>query len=329
MKYIIMIALLVSSINAFDFGGLVKEVGGLSNSKNSTKKAKKRERPEDIQEKKCNDGNFEECNKLGYSYATGEGVSKDYKKADVLFTKGCDGGNAKACGRSAYLYINGYGVTKDIEKARLLYKKGCDGDDKHSCENYVLMEKEHKQNMCLKNGYDKYQAEALNYDCLTQDILLKNMKKTKVLGATLGDLVENQKGFAKEVSNDLSQPDTIVKRGDAYDVVLTTNLGVVCTVEGIFHSGDIVSLEKKIVSTLSKKYKDVSQHKELSAQNGYFTHEFVGDDIYVNFMSMRAMGTTLTYNGACGKIRKEHDNAVIKKMDEEKNKGTDEVLGDL
>ncbi len=47
--------------------------------------------------KGCEDKNAESCYKLGFMYASGDGVEQDNKKAKKLYKKACDGGNAEGC----------------------------------------------------------------------------------------------------------------------------------------------------------------------------------------------------------------------------------------
>jgi TPR repeat protein len=50
-------------------------------------------------EQACSGGDSTGCTNAGLMYDDGRGVSKDSKRAAVLFTKGCDGANARACAK--------------------------------------------------------------------------------------------------------------------------------------------------------------------------------------------------------------------------------------
>lgn len=50
-----------------------------------------------INQKKCDEGDLYECQRLADLYIDGRGVEKDFKKAADLYQKACDGGKAAAC----------------------------------------------------------------------------------------------------------------------------------------------------------------------------------------------------------------------------------------
>lgn len=67
---------------------------------------------------------------LGWHYQTGNGIKKDYKKANKLFKKGIKKDNLYSYNRLAESFINGWGVPKNLEKAISLFKDSADkGDD--------------------------------------------------------------------------------------------------------------------------------------------------------------------------------------------------------
>lgn len=117
-------------------------------------------------------GNAEAQRKLGYAYATGEGVNKDYAKAVKWFRRGAEKGDARSqfdIGLSYYygygvkqsysesfmwyklaatkgyarayyaigeLYANGEGVKQDKVKAKEYYGKACDNGFQDGCDEY-------------------------------------------------------------------------------------------------------------------------------------------------------------------------------------------------
>ena len=46
----------------------------------------------------------------------------------------CDEEYAPGCSVLGYMYANGYGVDKDYSTAASLFKKGCDGGDAYGCK---------------------------------------------------------------------------------------------------------------------------------------------------------------------------------------------------
>ena len=45
----------------------------------------------------CDGGDTRSCYNLGFSYASGEGIKQDYKKASELYAKACDMGLKQGC----------------------------------------------------------------------------------------------------------------------------------------------------------------------------------------------------------------------------------------
>ncbi|MGE4220663.1 MAG: tetratricopeptide repeat protein, partial [Alphaproteobacteria bacterium] len=72
----------------------------------------------------------EATNYLGYMYANGEGVPKDYDKALALFRKAAAGKNAEAMLNLGYHYQHGLGVPKDPNEAAAWYRKAADAGNR-------------------------------------------------------------------------------------------------------------------------------------------------------------------------------------------------------
>ena len=75
------------------------------------------------------------------SYAKGQGVKQDYKKAIELFKKACDLGDATGCYNLGVFYAKGQGVKQDYKKAAELFKKACDSGNVIGCHNYIIIKK--------------------------------------------------------------------------------------------------------------------------------------------------------------------------------------------
>ncbi len=102
--------------------------------------------------KDCDSGNFGACSDLGSMYIKGRDVSRDYFKAEELFTKSCDGGNPTGCGNLGVMYINALGVKQNNYKARELFEKACTGGDSQGCYSLGLM---YFKGLSLKQDYFK------------------------------------------------------------------------------------------------------------------------------------------------------------------------------
>ena len=92
----------------------------------------------------CENGRISSCLELGILYYTGEGVKKDIKKAQKLFTKACKKRISRGCGYLGYVYLRGGdGVKIDKRKAMLAFSKGCDISEHDSyCFKYYELRDE-------------------------------------------------------------------------------------------------------------------------------------------------------------------------------------------
>ena len=82
------------------------------------------------------------CYNLWVLYLEGQGVKKDYKKANELFLKACEANYARSCYNLGVSYANGQdGVELDYKKASELYSKACDMGLKQGCDNYKILSK--------------------------------------------------------------------------------------------------------------------------------------------------------------------------------------------
>ena len=97
----------------------------------------------------CEDGQMSSCLELGVLYYTGDGVKKDIKKSQKLFTKACKSRISRACGYLGYVYLRGGdGVKIDKRKAMLAFSKGCDISEHDSyCFKYYELRDEGYDNV--------------------------------------------------------------------------------------------------------------------------------------------------------------------------------------
>ncbi len=84
----------------------------------------------------CDGSEMIACSMLGSLYAEGNGVEKDYLKAEKLLRKSCEAGEMDVgCGELAMFYNHGWGVSKDLEQAKRLYQQSCDAKNIISCDH--------------------------------------------------------------------------------------------------------------------------------------------------------------------------------------------------
>ena len=75
------------------------------------------------------------CATLGFLYATGRAVTKDDKKATVLYRKSCELGDAQGCYNAGLMADSGRGTKEDAAKAAADYEKACDLGSSTGCTN--------------------------------------------------------------------------------------------------------------------------------------------------------------------------------------------------
>lgn len=76
--------------------------------------------------KAANDGDTNAQSSLGYIYANGVGVARDYYQAAFWYYKAADKGDASAQCGLGYLYANGLGVAQDYSQAAFWYCKAAE-----------------------------------------------------------------------------------------------------------------------------------------------------------------------------------------------------------
>lgn len=104
----------------------------------------------------CARGDGTACEKLGFMYARGDGVAKDYSRAIALFSKACDARNAEGCAGLGAMYLFGLGVTKDDLRAKALFSKGCDQAIAISCRDLGMW-------YLSGRGGNRYRSSAASY----------------------------------------------------------------------------------------------------------------------------------------------------------------------
>jgi TPR repeat protein len=89
-------------------------------------------------QRKCDAGDFGECNNLGYAFNHGKGIAVDNLRAAALYQRACDGGDAYGCRNLGILYEYGKGVTKDTRKSAVLYDRACTAGYADGCFNLAM-----------------------------------------------------------------------------------------------------------------------------------------------------------------------------------------------
>jgi len=86
----------------------------------------------------CKHGSKLGCYRMGYLYANGTEVPKNYKLASKYYSKACQLDSKKGCYSFADLYQKGKGVPKNYKLANTYYKKACKLGNKAGCLNLGL-----------------------------------------------------------------------------------------------------------------------------------------------------------------------------------------------
>ena len=83
--------------------------------------------------KRCDSGSMYDCNKLGYSYSRGEGVTANKATAASYYRRACMKGYMQGCANLAVLYRSGAGVARSETQAAHYYRKACAGGYRTAC----------------------------------------------------------------------------------------------------------------------------------------------------------------------------------------------------
>ena len=73
---------------------------------------------------------------MGVLYYSGEGVERDSKKANELFSKACRLEFADGCYNLGISYFYGEGVKQDTNTAKKYLNKACDLGSQVGCDGY-------------------------------------------------------------------------------------------------------------------------------------------------------------------------------------------------
>ena len=82
---------------------------------------------------------IEKCFAMGCCYYNGEGVTQDYRKAEMMFKKAANRGHAKAQYKLGSMYFDGDGVKRDYPKAMKLLTKAADQGDSDALNKLAHM----------------------------------------------------------------------------------------------------------------------------------------------------------------------------------------------
>ena len=104
-------------------------------------------------------GNSEAQTSLGFCYAQGKVVEKNYVIAATFFIEAYKRGSMDACHNLGYLYRHGYGVTKSIPTAAWCFKKCSDIGEPQSMYELGLLFQEDEGNNRLARRYLRQAAQ--------------------------------------------------------------------------------------------------------------------------------------------------------------------------
>ena len=125
--------------------------------------------------KSCDGGQAPDCYTLGKSYATGEDVEKNPKKAADSYKKACELALAQGCLDLAAMQRAGEGIAKDVLLAVTNMKRACDlKDDTDLGERLVTV--------AVGELPARLVTDALDHGAVVADELLK---RDLILGAAL------------------------------------------------------------------------------------------------------------------------------------------------
>ncbi len=80
-------------------------------------------------------GNAKQCTFLGYMYATGKGVLRNYSLAVKYYQKACGEGFGAGCYGIGYMYATGAGVSRNYSIAAKYYQIACAKGFASGCQN--------------------------------------------------------------------------------------------------------------------------------------------------------------------------------------------------
>jgi TPR repeat protein len=88
----------------------------------------------------CHAGDGGSCNRIGYQYQNGMGVSLDFVQAANRYSSACKFNFPNGCSNLGNLYRQGLGVPKDLVLARQYLTKGCSAGNQFGCDKLKLMQ---------------------------------------------------------------------------------------------------------------------------------------------------------------------------------------------
>jgi hypothetical protein len=93
-----------------------------------------------LYEELCLGGGGPSCNRIGYQYQNGMGVTQDASRAANFYSRACTLNFPNGCSNLGNLYRQGLGVPKNLVLARQLLTKGCSMGNQFGCDKLKLMQ---------------------------------------------------------------------------------------------------------------------------------------------------------------------------------------------
>ncbi len=88
----------------------------------------------------CAAGNGPSCNRIGYMYQNGLGVTQNVARAANFYSSSCTLNFPNGCSNLGNLYSQGLGVPKNLVLARQLLTKGCSMGNQFGCDKLRLIQ---------------------------------------------------------------------------------------------------------------------------------------------------------------------------------------------
>lgn len=112
----------------------------------------------ELREKRCNDGQIDECVQLAHDFRTGNGVKQNLSRTRELLQKTCDATPARGCGEVArYHYEGGFESAPSTQQAYAAAQRGCSIE--HSQQACGVLGTLYLQGYAVDRSY----TEALRY----------------------------------------------------------------------------------------------------------------------------------------------------------------------
>lgn len=172
-----------------------------------------------LYQRSCDLGDAQGCYNAGLMADDGRGVARDAARAAAAYDEACELGSATACTNLGFLYENGRGVKKDRAKALALYQRGCDGS---ACQpsnlgGCVNVGRSYRDGIGVDKNEEKA-AEIFREACERKENPddIHSAENGSRACSLLGALYLSGEGIPKDVSHGLTLSELGCGRGDSF-----------------------------------------------------------------------------------------------------------------